>query len=161
MTRILNKTAAVLLMGALSLFGGESYVTLYGGGISGDLDGTGRYGIGIESLSRNVFGDGGTVCWQLGMAYSGGDSKYFDMDASFRPGYEVAKGLVIGAILGVNGGSLSDSIGVYGFDVGATLRYNVTEDMAVGIDYKHGIEKTDGDLDLNINTVYFTLGFHF
>lgn len=162
MTKRLVKTAlAIAVAGMANLYAGQSYLTLSGGAVGGDLDSEARYGIGLETINKGVFGEKGTLSWQLGMAYSGGDTKYFDMDASVRPGYEVADNFVVGAILGVNGGSLSDSVGIYGADVGIMARYYVNENFMLGADYKHGFEKTDGDLDIDTDTVYLTIGVHF
>ena len=144
---------------------GNGYFTMLGGSVSGDLPSQARYGVAFETWSDALKEEANGFIWgtTLGMAYGKKeDVKYFDMYADARLGAKVSQNALVFAIVGVSGGSLQDSDGIYGFEGGVGIRYFMSDyRFEVGLDYKYSWNKDDAGLDPKMHKVMGVIGFRF
>jgi len=143
----------------------DSYFTLGGGALSGDLPSQTRYSVALETflgyLSPKESND-----WIFGMdfglAYGSKDgADYFDTFADIRPGYKIGDNMIVYGIGGLSAGSW-DNDGMYGGELGAGFRFYFDDyRYTVGVDYKYGWFKDDSGLDPTMSKVMGVIGIRF
>lgn len=159
MRKIAASVAVVAALG-ISSFAGKGYVVIKGGSLSGDFNGQFRGAVAVEYSGEMDLWTNGAYDLGFELAYSG-DSKYFDMGAYIQPGYMATPKMFVGATLGVQGGSLDNDYGIWGGSLGATAKYDLTDEWRIGVEYKHEFDKGEGDMDIDADVFYFTVGYSF